>query len=178
MQRSLPYSLQAKRCRLGVRSQVHGISNSQSGQRPRTSKSSTNRPKKIQVNNLSIFKNYYFLRFLNLLLNTFFRPVITNAAAKLPDPMARMGSSSSVSGGGYRPRRTEASATAGSLNGRSRRQLLTSADPAYGFSNYFKPVILQPHDTSDSMVGILIGIIFLILLAIVGAGTVVYFLHK
>jgi hypothetical protein len=92
--------------------------------------------------------------------------------------MARMGSSSSVSGGGYRPRRTEISVTMSSLNERSKRQLLTSADPAYGFSNYFKPVILQPHDTSGSMIEILIGLIFLIIFAVLGAATVIYFLHK
>jgi hypothetical protein len=83
--------------------------------------------------------------------------------------MARMGSS----GGSYRPRQNDASPS-----GRSKRQLLTSADPAYGFSNYFKPVILQQNDTSGSMVEILIGLIFLILLAVVGAATVIYFLHK
>ena len=35
------------------------------------------------------------------------------------------------------------------LRNRTRRQLLTSADPAYGFSAYFKPVILQPETNGE-----------------------------
>lgn len=90
--------------------------------------------------------------------------------------MARMGS---PSGNGYRSRQNEISATMRSASGRSKRQLLTSADPAYGFSGYFKPIILQQQDnTSGSMIEILVGLSLLILLAIVGAATVVYFLHK
>jgi hypothetical protein len=116
-----------------------------------------------------------------------FRPINTNAASKLSDPMARTMSASSNSG--RRSQRNEFSATINALllnnsnqqinygQRRPKRQLLTSLDPAYGFSAYFKPVILQPHDTSNSWEIFLLALMLVILIAIVGT-TVIYFLYK
>lgn len=62
---------------------------------------------------------------------------------------------------------------------REKRQLLTSSDPAYGFSGYFKPVILQPHSiTSSSWFEVALLVVALLLLLLVLAGAVLYFLHK
>lgn len=95
--------------------------------------------------------------------------------------MARMGTPlAATSGGGFRPREIFVPVPATPLTGRTRskRQLLISADPAYGFSQYFKPIILQPYDTPASIFEILLfGALLLLLIVILGA-TVIYFLHK
>ncbi|KAI6219774.1 Protein-tyrosine phosphatase containing protein [Aphelenchoides fujianensis] len=106
-----------------------------------------------------------------------FRPVITEAPPlTAPAALAR-------SMGAGRAQRAEISATLHAPNGqqstgRPRRQLLTSGDPAYGFSNYFKPVILQPADGGDSPLLMILITILLVLMAVLAVGTLVYFLYK
>ncbi|CAD5212467.1 unnamed protein product [Bursaphelenchus okinawaensis] len=62
--------------------------------------------------------------------------------------------------------------------GRWRRQL-SSSDPAYGFSGYFKPVILQPQNSAGNgwfeLTLIILAVLLLVLFAVV---IVLYMLHK
>uniref|UniRef100_A0A915C0X9 protein-tyrosine-phosphatase n=1 Tax=Parascaris univalens TaxID=6257 RepID=A0A915C0X9_PARUN len=67
------------------------------------------------------------------------------------------------------------------FNGRSRamRQLIISG-PAYGFSSYFKPVLLQPNDGSvgQSWISLFFIVLSLLLFMLLVSSTVVYVLHK
>ncbi|KAH7729834.1 CLR-1 protein [Aphelenchoides avenae] len=58
------------------------------------------------------------------------------------------------------------------------RRQLTSLDPAYGFSNYFKPVVLQNGDGGRSALDVVLIFFFLILFVFLASTAVLYFLHK
>ncbi|KHN88898.1 Receptor-type tyrosine-protein phosphatase alpha [Toxocara canis] len=67
------------------------------------------------------------------------------------------------------------------LSGRSRamRQLIISG-PAYGFSSYFKPILLQASDGNigQSWISVLFIVLSLLIFAVLASSTVVYVLHK
>uniref|UniRef100_A0A915CNV6 protein-tyrosine-phosphatase n=1 Tax=Ditylenchus dipsaci TaxID=166011 RepID=A0A915CNV6_9BILA len=63
------------------------------------------------------------------------------------------------------------------LTQKSRRQL-SNVDPAYGFSGYFKPVVLQSSEGSASAIEVFLIIVFLCMFVILSATAILYFLYK
>ncbi|KAI1728522.1 protein-tyrosine phosphatase domain-containing protein [Ditylenchus destructor] len=79
-----------------------------------------------------------------------------------------------------RTKRTPLTLTLDDLEPRSRpiRRQLSNIDPAYGFSNYFKPVLLQESQGIGSVLEVFLIIIFSLLFILLSGTAVIYFLYK
>ncbi|KAI6225011.1 Protein-tyrosine-phosphatase [Aphelenchoides besseyi] len=107
------------------------------------------------------------------------RPTVISETPHFQAPAALARGRPKVGGRGRKEiTATLTAAEARRFGGRKKRQLLTSLDPKYGFSNYFKPVILQPTDLTDSTLPMILVSVFLVLMIILAIASVVYFLYK